>query len=388
MKILHLIDSGGLYGAEVMLLHLVAEQIKQGLEPIIASIGEKWIDEKPLETEAKKRGFKVEKFRMIPGPNYLGAFEILRFAWRERVNILHSHGYKGNILFGLVPRKIRRIPIITTVHGYTSTGNGYSRMRLYESLDSKALRFMDAIVFVSNAMKSDPRFKHLNPSKVHVIHNGIPLSTQQTQQTQVTQRTQSTQITHDLDPEILRFCRHRFTLGSIGRLSPEKGYTYLIDAVKIIREKGHDVTLVIIGEGSERSILERKIEDLGLSPYVILPGYKENASEYLPYFDIFVLPSLTEGLPMTILEAMRAGVPIVASSVGGIPEALSYGKGGILVDKSGAFRLCQAIIDLIQDQERRSAIANFARINFQKEFTDTYMTKSYFELYNLCIGCP
>lgn len=72
MKVLHIIDSGGLYGAEVVLLNLVTEQVKQGLEPIIASIGEKGIAEKPLETEATMRGFRIEKFRMTPGPNYMG----------------------------------------------------------------------------------------------------------------------------------------------------------------------------------------------------------------------------------------------------------------------------------------------------------------------------
>jgi hypothetical protein len=116
MKILHIIDSGGLYGAEVMLLNLVAEQIKLGLDPTIASIGEKHIGEKPLETEALKRGFKLRKFSMYPGPNYPGALKILRFAHGAGIHILHSHGYKGNILFGLMPRKIRNLPLIATIH--------------------------------------------------------------------------------------------------------------------------------------------------------------------------------------------------------------------------------------------------------------------------------
>ena len=97
MKILHIIDSGGLYGAEMVLLNLVAEQIKLGLEPTIASIGEKGIVEKPLETEVIKRGFKLKKFRMQPGPDYMGASKILRFAKQEYFDLMHSHGYEGNI---------------------------------------------------------------------------------------------------------------------------------------------------------------------------------------------------------------------------------------------------------------------------------------------------
>ena len=129
MKVLHVIDSGGLYGAEVMLLNLMSEQVAMGLEPILASIGDPGITEKPLETEAIRRGLPVKVFRMRPGPNVWGALKILRFARSELVGLLHSHGYKGNILFGLMPRMLRRIPMVATVHGWTWTG-GISRMGL------------------------------------------------------------------------------------------------------------------------------------------------------------------------------------------------------------------------------------------------------------------
>ena len=175
MKILHIIDSGGLYGAEVMLLHLVAEQIKQGLDPTRASIGEKHIQEKPIETEALKRGFKVKKFRMRPGPNYLGAMQILRFVHSEGFAILHSHGYKGNIFFGFMPKFIRKIPIVSTIHGWTSTNNSFTKMKIYEWFDSKSLKYIDAIVLVSKAMKSHPRLKNQNGINFHVIPNGIPV---------------------------------------------------------------------------------------------------------------------------------------------------------------------------------------------------------------------
>ena len=139
MKILHIIDSGGLYGAEVMLLNLMGEQVALGLTPILVSIGDPGVAEKPLEAEAKRRGLRVEMFRMRPGPNILGAFEIMRFARGERAELLHSHGYKGNILFGFLPRFVRRMPMVTTLHGWTWSG-GMTRMLLYEWLDSQSPR--------------------------------------------------------------------------------------------------------------------------------------------------------------------------------------------------------------------------------------------------------
>jgi glycosyltransferase involved in cell wall biosynthesis len=380
VKVFHIIDSGGLYGAEMVLLNLVAEQIKQGLEPIIASIGEKGIAEKPLETEAIRRGFNVEKFRMRPGPNYLGALKILKFARREDVDILHSHGYKGNILFGLMPKKIRRIPMVTTIHGWTSTGNGFSRMRVYEWLDSKSLRFMDSIVLVSEAMKSHPRLRHLNQSRVHVIHNGIPIPTQ------ATQATQQTQITKDLDPEILNFCSHGFTIGSIGRLSTDKGYKYLIEAFGILVRKGIDARLVIMGEGYERQCLENLISEMGLSEKILLPGYIDEANLYIPLFDVFVISSLTEGLPITLLEAMQSRIPIVGSRVGGIPDLLNESRAGLLVNPASPDAIADAVFRIYDDGRLAKALVDNAYERVYTNFGMESMALAYLKAYESVVG--
>ena len=92
-----------------MLLALVEEQIKLGLQPVIASIGEKGIEPKPLEVAARQKGFTVEVFQMLPGPNIAGAMKILRYAWRNHFDIIHSHGYKSNVLFGFLPRKLQEV---------------------------------------------------------------------------------------------------------------------------------------------------------------------------------------------------------------------------------------------------------------------------------------
>ena len=379
MKVLHIIDSGGLYGAEMVLLNLVAEQIKQGLEPIIASIGEKGIEEKPLETEAIRRGFRVEKFRMTPGPNYLGALKILKFARKENVDILHSHGYKGNILFGLMPKKIRRVPMVTTIHGWTSTGNGFSRMRLYEWLDSKSLKFIDAVVLVSNAMKSHPRLRYLNQSRVHVIHNGIPIPDSQFDNSTNQQLNNSTN--QRLDQSLINFCSHGFTIGSIGRLSIEKGYKYLIEALAILIKKGIDARLVIMGEGYERSCLENLTRELGLSEKVLLPGYIDKANLYIPFFDVFVISSLTEGLSITLLEAMQSRTPIVGSRVGGIPDVLDESRAGLLVNPSSPDAIADAVFRIYDDGRLAKALVYNAYERVYNDFGMEGMTLAYLKVY-------
>jgi glycosyltransferase involved in cell wall biosynthesis len=394
MKILHIIDSGGLYGAEVVLLNLVAEQIELGLDPIIASIGEKHIPEKPLETEAIKRGFNVKKFRMRAGPNCLGALKILRFAHQESFDLMHSHGYKGNILFGFLPKKIRKIPLIATLHGWTST-NSFTRIKLYEWLDGKSLRFIDAVVLVSEAMKSHPKFKGRKGINFHVIPNGIPIPDTQYDNSTNQLFNDSSNLRFDhltnkhfdestnqrLDENIIDFCKKAYTIGSIGRLSPEKGYGNLIEAVKIVSDDGIDISLVIIGEGEERETLENKVRELGLQGRVILPGYLREAKRYLSCFKVFALSSLTEGLPITILEAMREGVPILSTIVGGVPEALDHGKAGVLVGTSNARDLTQGILRLHDNPELGKHMAEIAKKIVFQIYSSQRMTIEYLKIY-------
>lgn len=381
MKILHVIDSGGLYGAEVMLLNLVAEQIKLRLSPTIISIGEKTICEKPLEEEATSRGFRVKKFRMMPGPNVLGIWKMLRFAHQENFDVMHSHGYKGNILFGFLPRSIRKIPLISTLHGWT-TIDGFSKMRLYEWLDSKSLRFIDAVVLVNKAMKSNPKLKKRKGMNLYVVNNGIPTPGPETS-TQVNpnpiQLGQSTQF---LDQTIIDFCKKGFTIGSIGRLSAEKGYRYLIEALELLVKGGINARLVIIGEGYERDYLERLVAQFGLPDRVMLPGYRDNAREYIPYFNAFAISSLTEGLPITLLEAMQAKLPIVATEVGGIPDVLKNGCAGLLTQPGKPDALGEAISHIYHDVKLANERANIAYQRVATHYASKTMALRYLDIYS------
>ena len=345
---------------------------------------------------------------MRPGPNYLGALKILKFARKEDVDIFHSHGYKGNILFGLMPKKIRRIPMVATIHGWTSTGNGFSRMRLYEWLDSKSLRFMDSIVLVSEAMKSHPRLRRLNQSKVHVIHNGIPIldaqfdnSTNQPLDNSTNQQfdnsskqpfnySTSKQINYSpnqrLDQSLINFCSQSFTIGSIGRLSEEKGYKYLIEAFGILIKKGIDARLVIMGEGYERPCLENLISELGLSEKVLLPGYIDEANLYIPLFDVFVISSLTEGLPITLLEAMQSRTPIVGSRVGEIPDLLDESRAGLLVNPSSPDAIADAVFRIYDDGRLAKALVDNAYERVCNDFGTEGMALAYLKVYERVAG--
>lgn len=361
MNVLHLIDSGGLYGAEIMLLNLVEEQVAFGLKSVIASIGEKNIPEKAFETEALRRGLDLIKFRMMPGPNIKGAYKLLNYAQTNHFDLIHSHGYKGNILLGFIPKFIRKIPLVSTLHGYTST-SGLNKMRLYELLDAMSHRFMDAVVLVNKGMLTHPKLKNRHFIKYSIINNGI-----------------LSNASHPIRPNKRT---NTFTIGSIGRFSTEKGYIYLIEALYLLLQKGIDAHLVLIGEGYERERLEKCVRHFHLEDRVQFPGYLENAKHHIPGFDVYAISSLTEGLPITLLETMQARTPVVATAVGGIPDVINDKKEGILVKPCDPAGMAEAFYMLCKDQAYSNELAENAYNKMKSSYSSRRMASEYFTLYS------
>jgi glycosyltransferase involved in cell wall biosynthesis len=184
-----------------------------------------------------------------------------------------------------------------------------------------------------------------------------------------------------LRQDILGFARESFTLGAAGRLSREKGFAFLLEALAGLVTEGHDLRLVILGEGGLRQALEQQVKALGLGERVLLPGYVADAGRYLPSFDLFVLPSLTEGLPMVLLEAMSVGLPTVASRVGGIPVVLDQGRAGLLVEPRDVDSLKAGIRAIIKDPcgaDQRSSVASD---RVRTVYSSPAMARHYFDVY-------
>jgi len=370
-----------------MLLNLVEEQLRLGLQPAIASIGDKAAGQKPVEAEAIERGITVKTFRMRPGPNYWGALKILAFARSNGYQALHCHGYKGDILFGLLPKQVRRLPVVATLHGWTSTP-GMSKMAIYEKLDQLSLNLMDTVVLVNEAMKQHPRLRGAKHAKFRVINNGLPpLSASHSGQKQSTafpEKPEETSATHR--DEIIDFCLKGCAIGSIGRLSGEKGHRYLIRAFQLLSHDLPDVRIIIIGEGSEREALESMVNRFQLCDRVLLPGYRKNARTYMPFFKVFVLPSLTEGLPITLLEAMQEGVPVVATRVGGMARVLDDGKTGMLVPPGDDAALAEGIRQVLTDAEFAGRMRLAAAKIVADHYTSAAMAKQYSEVYQAVLS--
>lgn len=376
LKVIHLIDSGGLYGAEKMLLNLVQEQLKQGLSPMILSAGEPHIDEKPLEHEARRLGLPVMRWRMKPGVNLKESWKIIRWAQTNRYDLLHSHGFKFNVLLGCYPEWLRQIPMIATLHGYVHAPR-FSKLWIYQCLDRLAIRRIQGVVLVADAMKKEFS-RWLVPKHLEVIPNGLNIFELQKLST------------FELGEPFRSFINsHRPLVIGVGRLSEEKGFDRLVRAFAEATDNFPNAGLIIVGEGALRCRIQSLIEQLGLIDDVILPGYCNNVYSLLKCSSVLVMPSKTEGLPITLLEAMSLKTPIIASSVGEIPKVLGNGFGGKLLNNIEPPTISRALVDCLTEDEESLKRADWSYVAVQNDYSSHTMADGYIRFYEkVCKGSP
>ena len=373
MRILHTIDSIGLYGAESVLLTLALEQQRRGHTPIILSIGNRSAKEKPIENEARVLGIPCIPYRMRDGLNLLGGLRLLGIAERERADVVHSHGYKTNILLGLLPRRARRQPIVTTLHGWTAK-RSVSKLGLYRLLDQSVLHRLDAIVVVNDSLKQLECIRRLDAHKVHLIPNGIAVASapRQVRDDPFARGVYALKASSD------------FVIVAVGRLSPEKNFGALIEAMRTVVDARPRVRAVIVGAGPAAESLERMVSDHALSENVCFGGYVKHAHLYFGLFDLLVIPSLTEGLPVTLLEAMAADLPVVATAVGDIPKTL--GDLGVLVPPGDAAAIAAGILSVIGEYASYRGKASGGSARVRAHYSSKSAADRYDAVYRSLLG--
>jgi glycosyltransferase involved in cell wall biosynthesis len=213
------------------------------------------------------------------------------------------------------------------------------------------------------------RYEKISPSKLVTIVNGIEGDRYDQP---VDQRAARQELGIAEDTKVLGFA---------SRLVRQKGLIHLLDALPAVREAHPDVLLLVAGEGDRREALEAAVRERGLGEAVRFLGVRMDIPRLLKVFDLHVLPSLWEGLPMIILESMAAGCPTVATSVGGVPTAISDGRNGRLVAPRDAEALAAAIVELLGDAEQRRRLGEKSRDTFRRRFTAQIMARRYEALY-------
>ncbi len=358
-RILLALESSGPGGAEQMVLHLALGLRESGFDPVVASLRPGWMTER-----AEREGIAVW---FVPQDRGLALGWIYSFARRmraARISLLHSHEFAMNV-YGGVAAWLARIPSVATIHGHHWVTARPARRMAYRVLRRSGMPLVAVSQDLSRFLASG---LGIGLERFHVIPNGIPVGSAPLR-----------------DAETMRAARASAGLPGEGRLALAVGNLYPV--------KGHDtllravaqlplVSLAIAGRGEEEERLRGLAAELGIADRVHLLGLRDDVSTLLSAADVFVQPSNSEGLPLAVLEAMAHGLPVVASDVGGIPEAVANGVTGILTAPRDPESLAQALRSVLEERNDRGAALGIAgRERVLAEFSAARMTQRYAALY-------
>jgi len=357
MRICHLISGDLWAGAEVMALRLISGLAEEkGVEISAVLLNEGKLARKlnnlgiPIDVvdETRSNFFQINK----------RIHEILR---KFKPDIVHTHRLKENILGYLASRKSGlEIPLLCTQHGLDEP-----QLRLKWKLLSRVnlyilSRYFRNIVAVSEDIRITLSEKYDLPSeKLVVIHNG-------------------TEIPEEVTPDR---GNHPFTIGSAGRFFPVKDYPFLVEVAAEVNRYDKDVHFELAGEGPDFVTVIERIQRYGLQDVFFLKGFVESISGFYNGLDIYINTSIHEGFPMSVLEAMSHGLPVVAPKEGGIKEAVTDGVHGFLIEGRDPKRYAQKCLAIYQDRNMRQSMGTASKEMVAREYSIKTMAGKYYELY-------
>lgn len=369
MNVLQLISSGGYYGAESMLLNLICHDEITLSRNRLAVFHNRHQPNTELYTRAVERGVKAELISCRGRFDWRAVREIRRLARTH--DLIHTHGYKADV-YGYVAARSEDKPVVATCHNWLA---GRAMLATYNALDRMVLKRFDAVSAVSRTIAERLLSLGVRGERLTVIPNGINMHA------------------FDASPGLGRRLaqpREGLVIGVVARLDLQKGFEYLLRALETLRHSFPSVRLLIAGEGPDRARIEEMVSRQNLDGWVTIAGHQTDMSRVYAFIDIFVLPSLNEGLPMTLLEAMAASKPIIATRVGAVPTVITDGETGLLIEPANETSLTNALSRLLGDPGLCRHLAQRAREHVEHHYTAAVMIQKYGEMYRAVLtrrGC-
>ena len=365
-KILFIITKSSWGGAQRYVYDIATNLPKDEYEPVVAAGGDDILFKKL--TEAGIRTIAVKSFErdIHITKEFRAAREILSLYTQERPSVIHLNSSKAGGIGAAAAWIYKRTPenthplVVFTAHGW-----GFHEPRPFISKIAIFLAsffaslFQDIVICIT---KKDARAAQyfIPKRKIAIVPNGIrefPVYTREESRRALLGKTG---ISHAPKGAVI---------GTIAELTKNKGYRYLLEALSLLRGEGIQFHAVWIGDGELRDTLAREIAHRNLQTYISQIAYVKDAARYLAAFDIFVLPSLKEGLPYTILEAMAAGIPVIGTRVGGIPDCVRPGVSGVLVSPGSGAEIADAIKLLLSNETLQKSLAKRAKNVVQQLYT-------------------
>ncbi|MFA3784116.1 glycosyltransferase family 4 protein [Melioribacteraceae bacterium 4301-Me] len=368
IKILMMIDEAKIGGGQQHLLWLTQRLDKSKFDVEVACEKSGY-----LVDELNKIGVKVHPLKISNRPNIFSLIKTYQLIKKISPDILHTHGGTAGFYGRLAAIKNFKGAVIHTYHGihYLNFDKPLQK-KIYTVIDKFLLKFTHCTICVAkNDFELGMKYGIVRKEKSAVIFNGVDID-QFTQSNQIEKSTIKLKISNTT------------IIGSVGRLHPQKGYEYLIKASEDVIKNYQNVRFVIVGDGELRNDLELLAKKSKVENYFTFLGSRTDIPSLIKQFDIFVLPSLWEGLPLVLLEAMASKKPIVATNVNGITEIIENGKEGILIPPKNYQALSKAIIHLLNNKQLCEQLAEQAFKKVSREFSLNKMINETEKIYLKC----
>ncbi len=364
-SILHIIDSGGIYGIEKVLINLLPELVKSNYDVALANLkipADKKSDISDFFTGTGVCCFYPSKmdgmgFRIFPF--------LLDIIKKQKPAIIHVHGYKATIIGGLLAL-VLKIPCIATYHAESKHATSLSK---YVKIETQFLRRFSGVVAVSHPIMDELIKRKVKKPYIEVINNGIS-------DNYSVKRTRKEFAGLENKTPLLLYA---------GRLIEKKNIDKLIDVVARLKDDFPQIGLVIAGDGPYKMELLKQAERLNILNSLTFLGYVKDINLIYYSCDIFVLPSQTEGLPISLLEAMAFSLPIVISSVGSIPSVITHGVDALTINPNDENSIYEALYLLLKNEILQRKIGREARKTFLEKYSSATMAGHYISFYNKII---
>ena len=361
--ILYLSTSSGPGGAERVISNLAASLDPERYRAILCLFRTGWIQER-----SESRGVRTYVIPTHGMTDWRWALQFRRLLRQERVDLIHAHEFDANVQ-GAFVAALSGIPLVATVHGKNYFCEKLRRRLAYRWVSRRA-----TMVAVSENLKQFIVEKvRVSPDRIKVVYNGVDALPY-------------------CEASDVDLCRRDLGLpdgdrivGVVGNLYPVKGHQYLIEGIPAILQKCPNTSFVFAGRGQLETELKEQVHRLGLEKRVHFLGLRQDIPRILALLDVFVLPSLSEGLSMAILEAMIAGKPVVATQVGGNPELVLDGETGFLVPPRDSQALASSVATLLTNKQQAAQFAEKGKRRAEGQFSLGTMVRAYQSLYDECL---
>lgn len=366
-RILHFIESEGVYGAERVILNL-SQQLSLDTQyiPVVGCIVNSPQSQSDLYDAALAAGIEAVK---IPIANKYVLLHLPRAArqlQQLKIDLIHSHGYKPSV-YGFIIRLLTGMRVLSTCHLWFEPSKAPLKARVMIRLEKFFYRWYPKIVGVSEPILAVLRNSGLDNRRLALIRNGVDIpSTPDTEELQ--------QLRTSLEISPTDYC-----IINSARLTRQKDQACLISAARLLREKNIPVKVLIVGQGPLEAELKQQIQDLGLDNQVRLLGFRQDIPSLLAMADVFALPSIDEGMPMSLLEAAAAAKPIISTLVGDIGKLIRNEDTGLTIPVGSPEALAEALLEL----HSNPALANRLAMNAHKAMMENYSSYAMCQQYIL-----